>query len=110
LKDVPSRFHHDVEHATDVVVGHGIVEQVAHAVHEDLARLAPPKRQVDLVGMQRQREAIRVTSIAHRLETFGQPLGVAVLTAGRDLRAARYRVPRRVSPLNCAVIAHGEPA
>src|ERR1700752_3867923 len=39
-------------------------------------------------------------------KALGKPLGVAILAACADFRAARYRVPRRVRPFNCRVESH----
>ena len=90
----------------DVVVGNVLVEQVAHRVDEDHLRRAPPQRLRELLRDEPQIEALLVRMAWHAAEPLGERLGVAVLAAGADLRAAADRVPRRVGPLDFRVLSH----
>ncbi len=64
------------------LLGHLLVEEVAHGVDEDSAPFTPTERQRELIGMERQLEAVPVARVAQRLETGGETLSVAVLAAG----------------------------
>jgi hypothetical protein len=82
------------------------MEEVAHAVHENPSWLLPSQRQVKLIGMERYVETMHVAAIAHGLKALREPLRITEFTARRDLRAARDRIPRRIGPLNSAVVTH----
>jgi hypothetical protein len=59
--------HHDLEGPVDQVLGHRLVEQVAHAVDEDAPGLAPAEREGQQIGVERDGEAVPVAGIAHRV-------------------------------------------
>ena len=42
-------------------------------------------------------------------EAFSEAFSVAVVTPGTNFRAASYRIPSGVSPLNCTVVSHDPP-
>ncbi len=88
LEAVPVRAVHDVEDALDVLERHVLVEEVAHRVDEDCLRLLPSQRELEHVRLQRQLEAVAVVRLTHRLQSLRHALGVAVLAAGANLRAA----------------------
>ncbi len=104
---MPMGLRHDVIRAADERLGHVLVEQVAHGVDENAARVAPPEWQRELVRMERQREPVAIAWITHRLEPECESLSIAVLAPWTYLGAAGDRVPGRVSPLDRGVIAHG---
>src|SRR5439155_25649216 len=81
-------------------------KEVAHAVDEDAFGPAPAERKRQLVGLQRDGEAVCIARTAHRLQPQGQTFGIAVLAARANLRAAGDRVPRGVRPLDPGLIAH----
>ena len=93
------RLHH-LEDLVDVVVGHVLVEEVAHGVDEDGARLRPAERLVEALGAQLQLEAALVGVAGDAAEALGEGFGVAVGAAGADLGAARDGVPGGVGPLD----------
>ena len=90
----------------DELVRDVLVEQVAHRVHEDHPRPAPAQRLLEPLGPQPQVEALLVGVARHAAPALGERLGVAVRAAGRDLRAARHRVPGRLGPLDRAPVSH----
>ena len=100
LENVLGRAAHDVEDAIDVLHGDLLMEEVAHAVNEDALGGAPAERELELIGVERDRETVAVAWIPHRLEPSGEALGIAEFAARRDLGAARNRVPRGIGPFN----------
>ena len=44
--------------------------------------------------------------VGHTAESFRESLGVTIGATRADLRAARNRVPRGISPFNGGVVAH----
>jgi hypothetical protein len=87
------------------------VRSFAHGVDEDPLRRLPVQGQLQHVRLDRQLEPVAVVRLAHRLEAVRHFLCVAVLATGADLRAAGYRVPRRVGPFECCghICTHLEP-
>ena len=79
---------------------HIFMEQIAHGIDENSARLAHPPRQVDQVVVQREVEAVGVAGIAHRLEPLGHALGVTVAAAFGDLGTAGDGVPGHLGPFD----------
>jgi hypothetical protein len=102
--------HHDLEGPVDQVLGHRLVEQVAHAVDEDAPGLAPAEREGQQIGVERDGEAVPVAGIAHRVETDGESFGVTVLAPRADLCAARDGAPGGVRPFDAGVFTHAESA
>src|SRR3990167_5541800 len=105
---------HYVEHVANELVRHGLVEQVAHRVHEYAPRLLPMQRQVELVGMQhdvlgrvlrRPRLELRRPTRTPRVP-FRQRLGIAVSAAWAHLGAAGDRIPCGLRPLDLALVTH----
>jgi len=76
------------------------VKQIAHRIHKDQSRLTPGLGQIDDIFVERNFEAVMISSIAHRLEAQSQTLGIAILATSADLRAAGDRIPRRLCPFN----------
>ena len=85
---------------------HVVVEQIAHRVHEDRLRRAPPKRELQYLRLQGEVEPVLVVRLPRRLQPLRPPLGAAVLAARADLRAARHRIPRRLGPLDRGPLRH----
>jgi hypothetical protein len=103
---MPVRALHRGEHALDKRLGHVLVKEIAHAVHENPPRPSPPKRQLEQVGMLRKGKRARVTGIAHRLQSASEAFRVTVLAPGADLRATSDRIPGRVGPFDACRRAH----
>ena len=106
LVGVPVRSLHDVADGLDVVVGHVLVEEVAHRVDEDHFRRLPPQRLRQLFRHEPEVKSLLVRMPGHAPEPLGERLGVAVVAAGRDLGAAADGIPRRVGPFDLGVLAH----
>src|SRR5665213_1901976 len=100
LKLVLCRELHDVEHRDDVLVRYVAVEQVAHRVYEDALRLLPFERLHDALSSERQVEAALERVAGHAAEALRERLGVAVIAAGANLRAAGDGVPGRIRPFD----------
>ena len=103
------RITHDVKDLLDELDWDAGVEQVAHGVHEDEARLAPAVRNPERVGVQGEREAwaaragiaiVLVLARSHRLQALGERERVAVVATKRGLVAASRWVPRGFGPLD----------
>jgi len=47
------RFRHDCEGTLDEVERHVVVEEVAHAIHEDPPGIAPASRQIEEILVER---------------------------------------------------------
>jgi len=105
LENVPVGTLHRVEHLFDKLPRHFLVEEVAHGVDENHPRFAPLKGLLKALRAQRQVEAALEGMAGHTAESFGEPLGVAAIAPGADLRAARHRVPRRVGPFDLGHIS-----
>jgi hypothetical protein len=63
-------------------------------------------------AVQAARSELQVKAVLKRVtgyatEALGKAFSVAVVTAGADFRAARYRIPRCVSPFDWRRICHG---
>ncbi len=99
---------HDPADLLDVVVGHSLVEQVAHRVDENHLGLRPPQRLGKLLGDELEVEPLLVRMPRHAPEPLGERLGVTMRTPGTDLRAAPDRVPGGVGPFDLGVQAHRE--
>ena len=70
---------HHVEDLQDEIERDVLVEQVAHRIDEDHARLPPMQRQIEHVRMERELKAVTVVGLAHGAEPLRHALGVAVL-------------------------------
>jgi len=86
------------------------MEEVAHRVHEDPARRRPTDRVAELLRYEPEIEAELKRMTFYAAETFGERLGVAMLAARADLRAAAHRIPRGIRPFDLGVFAHGSSA
>src|SRR5688500_18430710 len=106
---MPVRAAHDVAHLGDIVGRYAFVKEIAHGVHEDLSRPSPSQGLIQLLRYQAKIEVLLEWMIGNASETLREGLGVTELTAGTDLRAAPYGVPRGIRPFNCRVIAHIAP-
>src|SRR6266853_720783 len=106
LKRVPRRAFHRIKDAIDEILGNVLVEKVTHGIHEDHARRAPAERLFQPFRTQGQIEASLEWMTWSTTKSFGDPLGIAVIAPGADLRAASDGVPGRVSPLDCCRVSH----
>lgn len=96
LVDMPRGLAHDLEDLLQKVEGHFLVEEVAHGVDEDQARLLPPPRFVQPFGV--KGKAKPVGEVVRK--ALRDALGVAILAARAHFGAARRRVPRLLRPLD----------
>ena len=88
LVGVPVGLLHDAADGEDIVKRHVLVEEVAHGVDEDPARLGPEEGLGQLVGDEAEVEALLVGMAGHAAKALGEGLGVAMGAAGADLGAA----------------------
>ena len=88
---------------------HPCVEQIAHRVHEDHPRCAPPVGLVEHLGMNRHSKSgsrgpratvLLVLGGTHRLQSSSQGEGIAVIASCRNAVAPGYRIPCDLSPLD----------
>src|SRR5208337_3891068 len=82
------------------------MEEVAHRVYEDHLRRLPPKWLRQLFRHQPEVKPLLVGMALHPAKSFGECLGIAVITTGANLGAAAGGVPRRVRPFYCRGCAH----
>lgn len=85
------------------------MEQVTHRVNEDRSRPFPCQRLFEALWPQSEIKTILKWMSGYTAKAFGKPLCVTIVAATADLRATRNRIPRRVRPLYCALIAHTSP-
>lgn len=97
---MPIGRHHYLRNGQDIFVRDSIVEKVAHGVDEDHFRVAPTKRLRELFGHKSQVEALLVGMPLDAAKTLGERLGITVLAARADLRAAAHWVPGRICPFD----------
>src|SRR5436190_12601289 len=102
---MPVRALHCLEDARDERRRQLLVIQIAQAVDEDSARRAPVKRLVEAILVQLQRNSALGEATVGDAKG-GRALDVAMGATGADLGAAGHGVPRRVGPLNRAVVTH----
>ena len=107
LEYVSVRRLHDVEHLVDELRWNVFVEQVAHGIHEHHAGFFPFERLGKAVRSKRDIEPTGKRMTGHTTESLGEPFGVTVVAAPRDLGAARHWVPRGIGPLDLGFVAHG---
>lgn len=106
LEGVPVRCFHGGEHLVHVIEGHALVEQVAHGVDENHARLFPRKRLFETGRSKRQVEPRLERVALHAAKPFREPFRIAVVATRADFRAARDRIPRRVGPFDFGGLRH----
>ena len=106
LKHMPVCRFHRVEHAVDEFHRNALVEQIAHRIHEDHARSFPREWLGEAFGTERDIEPTSEWMTGHAAEALGEPFGVTMIAAPRDLGAARHGVPGGVGPLDPGFIAH----
>ena len=106
LEHMPVGGLHGVEDAVDEIGRDLLVEQVAHRIDEDPPRPFPRKRLGQPLRAPREVESVLEGMAGRAAKPLREALGVAVVAAARDLRAARHRVPRRVRPLDGGSVAH----
>jgi hypothetical protein len=70
-----------------------LVEEIAHAIHEDRAGLLPGKGKLEAIRPEAKVEALLVGMAWNPTPSFRERLSVAVLAPGADLIAARHGVP-----------------
>ena len=100
LVGVPVGPKHDGGDGRDVLVGHGVLEEIAHAVDEHRARGWPLEWFEELSWDEPWVKAVLVGVAWHVAEAFGEGFCVAVFASGADLHAATNGVPGGVRPFD----------
>ena len=101
-------FDH-IEHLIEKPERDVVVEQVAHLVYKVRRRFATHQWLRQTLRQDAEIEAVFITPCAHGLQPFRHDLGVAVLAAGRNFRAACGWVPRLLCPFDCRFTRHVSP-
>lgn len=104
LRGAPDHVEYLIEKAERDIV----VEQVAHRVHEVHRRFVPLERLIQALGENAEGEPVFVPFCTHGLQPPRHGLGVAVFAAGRNLGAARCRIPRLLCPFDGCCVGHAE--
>jgi hypothetical protein len=100
------RLRHNSEGALDEVEWDVLVKEITHAVDKDSARCPPAAREVEELLMERQSEPVPIPGHAHRLQSVGERVRVAMIAAWADMSASRHKVPGSVRPLDSALCGH----
>ena len=106
LELVPVRRLHGLEDFEDEVGRHSLMEEIAHRVDEDGARLFPSQGKVQTLGPKLEVEPLLKRMTRHAAKPFCKRLGIAVLAARTYLRAAGDWVPGGVGPFDWGVLRH----
>ena len=99
LERVMVGLFHRIENLIDEIRRYAFVEQVAHRIDENHPMLFPVQRLLQPFRAQRKIETGFERMPRHATKPLCEALGVAIIAARADFRAARDRVPRRVRPL-----------
>jgi len=99
LVGMPSCKAHCGGNLSDVWFRHLFVKEVAHRVHKDHLRLAPPKRLAQLMRYGPDVKAVLEWMALHAPEALGKAFCVTMLAAGTDLGTTADRVPCCIRPL-----------
>jgi hypothetical protein len=82
------------------------MEEIAHRIDEDHSRPLPRQRLFKAFWPQSEVKTRLKQMTRYVTETLRKSLSVAVVTAGADFRAPRYRVPSRIRPFDCRLVSH----
>ena len=108
LEYVMVGLDHDIEDPPDELVGHALMEEVGHGVHEDHLRLFPSERQLKPFGPEPQIEPLFKRMSRHTAKPLGKRLRIAMFAPGTDFRAAGDRIPGRVGPFDMRLKTHSD--
>jgi hypothetical protein len=97
------RDHHAAD-CFDISVGNAGLEEIAHRIHKHELWRAPEEGFGQFLRDQTQVEPLLVGMPLHAAKPLRECLGVAMLAAGADFRAAADRVPGRVGPFNVGIL------
>jgi hypothetical protein len=106
LVGVPVSLDHNPDDILYIRIGHIILEQVAHAVHEDGTGARPLKGLDQFLGNEAKIEALPVWMSLNPTKPLSESLCVAVLAAWTDFSATAKGIPSRVGPLDFRMVAH----
>jgi hypothetical protein len=102
---MPVGIDHDMNDVVDVVIRHVFLEEVAHAVYEDLPWGRPLERLVQFLGDEAQVEPLLIGMAWYATKAFSEGLGVAMLATRTDFRAAAKRIPGSIGPFDFGMLA-----
>src|SRR5262245_20657110 len=106
LEHMPVGLTYDREDAIDEEQRHGLMEEIAHGVDEDVSRLAPRERLVHHIRLQRDLETIAVARLAHGMKPQRHPLCITMFAPGADLGATGHWIPGRIGPFDARLLSH----
>src|SRR5215831_10725947 len=106
LKRVPVRLLHGAEDVANEFLRHILMEEVAHRIHEDHARLAPAKWLFKPFGPECEIEAVFEWMARRAPEALRETLRIAEVAPSTDLRASRHGIPGRIGPLDGRLLSH----
>ena len=107
LEGVVAGLGHHGEDLLDELERDVRVEEVAHRVHEDHPRPAPPQRLPKPMRPEPEIEALLVGVVRYAAPALSERLGVAVGAARGNLRAPGHGVPRCFRPFDGAAVCQG---
>ena len=97
---MPVRFDHHSANRLNVIIRHTILKKIAHRVHKHELWGAPKERLCQFRGDQAKVESLLIRMPFDSAKPLRKRLGIAMLAAGTDLRAAANRIPGRVGPFD----------
>jgi hypothetical protein len=84
------------------------MEEIAHGIDEDLPRGLPAERLPELFRDKADVEPLFKGVSWNATKALRESLGIAILAARADLRAATHRIPGRVGPFDLGLFAHDD--
>ena len=103
---MPVSLLHGIEYLVDECAVDVLMEEVAHRVHEDHARLFPKYGLLQSRRPECQVKTLLVGVSDNPAPALCEALGVAVVTTRTYLGAARHRVPGCVGPFDFGFLGH----
>ena len=105
---MPIRRFHRIKDTVDEAFRDLLVEEVTHRIDEDHPWPLPAERLPNALGAQCEIKAIFKGMPGDPAPAFSKALGVTIVAAAGDLRASGDRIPRCISPFNCASVRHDQ--
>src|SRR5215510_1418615 len=103
---MPISALHRVEYFGNESCRYPFVKEIAHGIDKNHARFSPRQRLLKPLRSKRQVETIFEGVARSVPEALGEAFSITMVAAGTDLGATRYRIPRRIRPLDGCHIRH----
>ena len=97
---MPIGFDHDLRDSFSVAVRHAGLKQIAHRVDKDQLGRSPGEWLGQLLGNNSKIETLLVWMSFHAAKPLSESLGIAMLAARTDFRAATDGIPGGIGPFD----------